>query len=65
MSQKDKHDSRRHNRYKVLTALTIMIAIALVAVYETSLAASIKKEMSPHKGMELLPRKVFAQALAS
>ncbi len=44
MSQKDKHDSRRHNRYKVLTALTIMIAIALVAVYETSLAASIKKE---------------------
>lgn len=44
MNQTLKQNKKKHNRYIVLTALTVIIAIILIAVYETSLGKSIKKE---------------------
>ena len=42
MSQKIKQDNKKHNIYKVLTALAIIVAIVLIAVYETNLKKETK-----------------------
>lgn len=44
MNQTLKQNKKKHNRYIVLTGLTLIIGIILIAVYETSLGKNIKKE---------------------
>ena len=44
MNQTLKQNKEKHDRYIVLTVLTIIIGIMLIAGYETSLGRCIKKE---------------------
>lgn len=43
MNQTLKQNKERHDRYIVLTVLTIIIGIMLIAGYETSLGRCIKR----------------------
>lgn len=51
MSQKIKQDNKKHNIYKVLTALAIIVAIVLIAVYETNLKKETKDCKSDNMAM--------------